>query len=112
MASIAASLTAGGTAKSGWPIERLIGLRSVRASSKTLRMPELSKACVRWAIQGCDIGRSNFNTEARRTRRHTERIFTYHEKTRRRKARKCKEKVLRFVFSNFCAFVIRPLKNS
>src|SRR5271163_542839 len=39
MAAMAASLSAGATSKSGWPIERLIGSLRLRARSKILRMP-------------------------------------------------------------------------
>src|SRR5665213_1618966 len=42
MASIAASLAASGTSKSGRPIEKLIGSFILAARSKTLRMPEAS----------------------------------------------------------------------
>ena len=48
-----ARLSGAGTAKSGWPIDRLIGFFILAARSKTLRMPELSNCAVRWASQGC-----------------------------------------------------------
>src|SRR5436190_16106722 len=51
MAAQAAALTAAGTSKSGWPMLRLIGSRMVRASSKTLRMPEDPMAARRRATQ-------------------------------------------------------------
>src|SRR3954467_11193172 len=50
---MAASLIASGTAKSGCPIDRLIGFAIFAARSNTLRMPELSNFAVRSANQGC-----------------------------------------------------------
>src|SRR5689334_11119988 len=55
IAATAASLIASGTAKSGCPIERLIGFFILAARSNTLRMPELSNFAVRSANQGCDV---------------------------------------------------------
>src|SRR5579885_3763219 len=51
MAALAASLTGCGTSKCGWPMVRLQGFLRLRASSKTLRMPEDSMWRMRSAIQ-------------------------------------------------------------
>src|SRR5258708_6035718 len=50
MDSIAASLMASGTSKSGRPIDRLIGSFIFAARSKTLRMPEASTPIARWEM--------------------------------------------------------------
>src|SRR6516164_2763328 len=52
MAAIAADLIRSGTSKCGWPMLRLIGFFRLRASSKTLRMPDDSMCCIRSAIHG------------------------------------------------------------
>src|SRR5262249_55808347 len=51
MASLAAALTGSGTSKCGWPMLRLTGSLRLRASSKTLRMPDDSMCAMRSAIQ-------------------------------------------------------------
>ena len=47
MASWAALRAASGIAKSGWPMERLIGSSSVRINSKTRLIPDESKRAAR-----------------------------------------------------------------
>src|SRR5262245_48575047 len=51
MAARAAARIGSGTAKCGWPMERLIGSFKLRASSKTRRTPESSMPRARSAIQ-------------------------------------------------------------
>src|SRR5436309_3138027 len=51
MAAWAAALTGAGTSKSGWPMLRLTGSLRLRASSKTLRMPDDSMCRMRSATQ-------------------------------------------------------------
>src|SRR6476646_2577570 len=51
MAAWAAALTESGTSKCGWPMLRLTGSLRLRASSKTLRMPDDSMWLIRSAIQ-------------------------------------------------------------
>src|SRR5215469_7963944 len=51
MAAWAAALIGSGTSKWGWPMLKLTGSLRLRASSKTLRMPEDSMWRIRSAIQ-------------------------------------------------------------